>query len=145
MLFINKSAKNFPKRLIKTFKYNKDFIAQMEELVQTLIEEYQGAEEEFKKGRYKNAAILFSKAFFALCDLLIYQKMNKLPKNHTERFRILEEYFPDVYKIADQIFTHYTDAYSKPILKETGEQIKDGLKKIIGTQPVPEKIREIIR
>ena len=70
----------------------------MEEIKKTFLEEYEGAEEQLNKGRYKNAAILSSKALFALCDFLIYSKLSKLPKNHTERFRILEEYFPEIYE-----------------------------------------------
>ncbi len=116
----------------------------MEELEKTFIEEYEGASEQLEKERYKNATILFSKSLFALCDLIIYGKLNKLPKNHTERFRILEEYFSDVYSIVDTIFSHYTDSYSKPILKETCEKIKDGIKKIIQTNELPEEIKKVV-
>jgi hypothetical protein len=116
----------------------------MEELDSTFIEEYEGANEQLEKQRYKNATILFSKALFALCDLLIYQKLRRLPKNHTERFRILEEYFQDIYEIADDIFSHYTDAYSKPILKESCEKIKNGIKKITENNKVPEGIKKTV-
>lgn len=116
----------------------------MEELEKTFIEEYEGAAEQLEKKRYKNATILFSKSIFALCDLIINSKLNKLPKNHTERFRILEEYFPEVYSIVDDVFSHYTDAYSKPILKETCEKIKNGIKKIIKHNKVPEEIKRIV-
>lgn len=115
----------------------------MDELAQTFLEEYQGALEELEKERYKNAVILSSKALFALCDILIQQKLNKLPKNHTERFRILQDYFPDTYTIVDKIFTHYTDAYSKPILKETCEEITHGIKTITTTHELPDAIKKI--
>lgn len=117
----------------------------MDELVQTFIEEYRGAEEELGKERYKNSAILFSKALFAICDLLIKNKLNRLPKNHSERFRILEDYFKDVYAIVDEIFDKYTDSYSKPILKETCEAIKNGIKKIKDAEDLPQEIREAVR
>lgn len=115
-----------------------------DELVQTFLEEYNGANDELSKGRYKNSAILFSKALFAACDILIQNKLSKLPKNHTERFRILEQYFKDVYIIADEIFDKYTDSYSKPILKETCEDIKDGIKKIREISELPEEIKKAI-
>ncbi len=117
----------------------------MEELKKTFIEEYEGAFEQLEKGRYKNATILFSKALFALCDYIVYSKIQKLPKNHAERFRILEEYSPQIYSVVDIIFTHYTDAYSKPALKETCEKIKNGIKKIATTEKLPEEIKNIIR
>ena len=115
-----------------------------DELVQTFLEEYSGAKDELGKGRYKNSAILFSKALFAACDIIIQTKLSKLPKNHTERFRILEQYFKDVYSIVDEIFDKYTDSYSKPILKETCEAIKDGIKKIREISDLPEEIKKAI-
>lgn len=114
------------------------------ELIQTFLEEFKGAEDELIKERYKNSAILFSKALFAICDILIENKLNKLPKNHSERFRILEVYFKEVYQIADEIFDKYTDSYSKPILKETCETIKNGIKKISEIAELPEEIKKIV-
>lgn len=116
----------------------------MSELTNTFKEEYVGALDEQQKQRYKNAAILFSKALFALADFLIEQKLHKLPKNHSERFRLLAKYFPETYQIVDEIFSHYTDAYSKPILQEICALIKNGIKTIAGTENIPEEIRKII-
>ncbi|MEK6983492.1 MAG: hypothetical protein AABX33_02880 [Nanoarchaeota archaeon] len=114
------------------------------ELAQTFLEEYEGAKEELGKGRYKNSTILFSKALFAICDVLIQKKLDKLPKNHSERFRILEQYFKEVYGIVDDIFDKYTDSYSKQILKETCYAIKNGIKKINGIEELPAEIKRII-
>ena len=117
----------------------------MEELERTFIEEYEGGIQEQDNNRYKNSTILLSKSMFALCDIMIYNKLKKLPKNHSERFRILEEYFQEVYKIVDRIFSNYTDAYSKPVLKETCEEIKNGIKEISKNTGLSEKIKKIIR
>jgi hypothetical protein len=119
-------------------------MAQLGELENTFIEEYEGAKEQIEKQRYKNATILFSKALFALCDYLLFSKVQKLPKNHNERFRMLEEFFPNIYPIVDTIFTHYTDSYSKPILEETCKNIQDGIKKIITTHEVSEAIAKAV-
>jgi hypothetical protein len=114
-----------------------------DELAQTFLEEYQGAKEELGKGRYKNSTILFSKALFAICDILIQSKLNKLPKNHSERFRILEQYFKEVYVIVDDIFDNSLDN-SKPVLKETCKAIENGIKKINGIAELPAEIKGII-
>lgn len=116
-----------------------------EELIQTFLEEYGGANDELSKGRYKNSTILFSKALFAVCDVLIQNKLNKLPKNHSERFRILERYFNEVYGIVDDIFDKYTDSYSKPALKETCEAIKNGIKKISELAELPAEIKRALK
>ena len=115
-----------------------------QELIKTFIEEYAGANDELSKERYKNSLILFSKALFAVCDILILNKLSRLPKNHSERFRILEEYFSAVYEIVDNIFDKYTNSYSKPILKETCEQIKNAIKKIKTIVELPKEIKEVI-
>jgi len=116
----------------------------MRELEKTFIEEYIGAEEQLEKERYKNATILFSKALFAICDMLIFEKISKLPNNHRERFIILQEYLPEAYAIVDSVFKDYTDAYSKSLNKANCEQIKNGIKKINRTNNVPEEIKKII-
>ena len=117
----------------------------MQELSKTIIEEYEGGVEELEKGRYKNSTILLSKALFAICDLIINIKLGRLPKNHGERFKILKDEFSEVYPIVDEIFTHYIDAYSKPILRETCEIIKNGIQKIARTNSVPEEIKTILK
>lgn len=117
----------------------------MEELIKSFIEEYEGANEQLEKERFKNATILFSKAIFALCDILIYSKLKKLPKNHTERFRLLETFLPSAYLIVDEIFIDYTDAYSKPVLKETCEKIKDGIKTIVRNNELPSQIKDSVK
>ena len=76
----------------------------MENLIDSFVEEYEGANDEANKKRYKNSTILLSKALFALCDILIYNQFNKLPHNHRERFKILEENFKGVYEIVDALF-----------------------------------------
>ena len=116
----------------------------VDERVQTFIEEYKGAQDELEKNRYKNSAILFSKALFAVCDILTKNKLNKLPKNHSERFKMLKENFKEVYDVVDGIFDKYTDSYSRPILKETCESIKDGIKQIRDIESLPPEIQEAI-
>ena len=117
----------------------------MEELIKSFVEEYEGADEQLEKERFKNATILFSKAIFVLCDILIHSKLKKLPKNHTERFRILETFFPNVYSIVDEVFIDYTDAYSKPILRETCEKIKNGIQQIVRNNELPSQIKEFVK
>lgn len=117
----------------------------MRELEETFEEEYIGGLEQLEKKRFKNAAILLSKSLFALCDLIIYLKFKKLPKNHAERFRILEDHFSSIYPIVDKIFTHYTDAYNKPVLKETCEEINHGIKTIIRDTTLSEKIKKFVK
>ena len=116
----------------------------MEELISTFVEEYEGALDQFEKGKYKNTLILLSKALFALCDVLMYARLNKLPANHSERFRMLESYFPEIYVIVDELFSSYTDAYSQPVASESCEALQDGIRKITRIAEVPKRIKELV-
>jgi len=116
----------------------------IDDLKNTFIEEYEGVLDEMLKFRFKNATILLSKSLFAVCDLLIYTKTENLPKNHSERFKILKEYFPKIYCIFDSIWSEYVDSYSKPSNKEICEKIKNAIKKIREIENLPEEIKKII-
>ncbi len=85
----------------------------LEDLKQTFLEEYESAKVLFELNKLKSATILLSKAIFALCDYLILKKYSKLPKNHSERFRILELKEPIIYSEIDSMWNKYRDTYSK--------------------------------
>ena len=70
-----------------------------------------------------------------MSDLFILRKEGMTPSSHSNRFRILEEKYQEVYKIADRDFPFYQESYSKRMDKETAELLKEDvekLKKIIG-------------
>lgn len=117
---------------------------QLKELQNTFLEELDGALDQFSKNNYKNTVILLSKALFALCDIIVLLKLNKLPKNHSERFRILEEHFDDIYVIVDEIWSSYTDSYSKPVLKDTCDGLKNAIKKINNITDLSKEVKEAI-
>ncbi len=80
---------------------------------------------------YTSATILYFKALFIVLDLIILKNMGITPKDHTERFRILENRFPSLYTIIDKYFKIYRATYSTSIDKETCEGIKKNVDKII--------------
>jgi len=88
------------------------------------------AKESEQKKRYRAAVTLYFKALAVSCDLIIYRKIRKISSDHSERFRLLERHFPEIYKIIDEIFKYYTDTYSKQITKEYCEKMKGALLEI---------------
>ncbi len=118
---------------------------QLEELENTFIEEYESCIilEEYSKN--KSITILLSKALFALTDFIIFKKYKKLPKNHSERFRILKEKFPSTYLIVDSLGGEYTDSYSKPALLDSISLLKNGIKKVALNETISEKIKEVLK
>ena len=86
--------------------------------------------EAFNKGKFNCATTLFFKAIAALCDLYILRKEGFIPSSHTNRFRILEEKHPEIYKIADRDFPFYQDSYTKKMDKESAELLKEDAEKL---------------
>ncbi|MFH1440394.1 MAG: hypothetical protein ABIG89_07530 [Candidatus Woesearchaeota archaeon] len=74
---------------------------------------------------YTSATILYFKTWFALQDFVLLNKLGQSPKDHNERFRLLEKHFPDVYRELDKEFSTYRDTYSKIMDEEDCERIKN--------------------
>ncbi len=96
-----------------------------EVLEKTAREYFNSAKDEFDKQRYNSAVVLFFKSLMALIDLYILQNTGKTPSSHTERFRITQENFQDVYDILDKDFPFYQDSYNIFMTKELAEVIKE--------------------
>ncbi len=104
-------------------------------LIENFEEYYSLGLDAFKKGKYNTATTLFFKAIAALCDLFILKKEGFVPSSHSNRFRVLEEKYPEIYNIADRDFPFYQDSYTKKMDKESAELLKEDvgkLKEIIG-------------
>ena len=85
----------------------------------------------YKIKDYTSATILYFKLIFSFFDLTILNSKGETPKDHNERFRILQKDFPDLYKFLDKYFNVYRDTYTLTIDKETCDKIKNGIKKIM--------------
>jgi hypothetical protein len=114
---------------------------QSEELLDTFIEEFESSIILKDAGRMKSATILASKALFALCDHIILTKYGKFPKNHSERFRILEFKEPKIYSKVNAVWSKYTDTYSKPTEKESYNILIKTITEIIKDERIDTKIK----
>ncbi len=82
------------------------------------------AELVFSTGDYTSATILYFKTVFVALDLLIFQKLQKTPKDHAERFRILEHSFSQHYALLDSHYSIYRSTYSVSVDKATCEEVR---------------------
>ncbi len=104
-------------------------------LIENFKEYFNQGLDAFSKQKNNAATTLFFKALATLCDLYILRKEGIIPSSHTSRFRIMEEKYPAIYKIADRDFPFYQDSYTKRMNKETAQLLKEDaetLKKILG-------------
>ncbi len=93
-------------------------------------EYYQLGLRAFSESKYNSTTTLFFKAIVALCDLIVLQKEGRIPSSHSDRFRIIEEKYPELYAILDKDFPFYQDSYTKKMDKESAELLKDDIGKI---------------
>lgn len=90
----------------------------------------------YKSSDFTSATILYFKTLFVIFDLLILRRLGKTPKDHGERFRILESNYSDLYIILDKIYPIYRNTYTAKINKETADMVKENVERIIKEQRI---------
>ncbi len=88
------------------------------------------AELVYKNKDYTSATILYFKALFSIIDVILLRAKGKAPKDHTERFRMLEAFDAGLYEFLDKYFKIYRDTYSISIDKDTCEKVRKHARRI---------------
>ena len=101
-----------------------------DELREIALRFWKSADVVYKRRDYTSATILYFKCFFVMLDCIIFRKLRKTPKDHTERFRILETDFPGLYEILDKYYPLYRDTYSITIEKDSCDEVRENVAKI---------------
>lgn len=78
----------------------------------------------FEAKDFTSATILYFKTWFAIQDKILLEKIGKAPKDHSERFRLLETNFKKTYVLLDKEFSTYRDTYSRLTDVETAKRLK---------------------
>jgi uncharacterized protein (UPF0332 family) len=86
---------------------------------------------------YTSSTILYFKALFLILDYILLIKEGKTPKDHNERFRLLQTSFPELYDILDKIFPIYRTTYSLTIEKIKCDLVIKNVKQIIERYKIP--------
>lgn len=84
----------------------------MNELIENAKEFLHSGEDNLDKKRYNAASADFFKAIVIICDYIIYTEIKRLPKNHADRFSLLEKYFPNIHSKVSSLFKIYIDSYN---------------------------------
>ena len=90
----------------------------------------------YKTDDFTSAAILYFKALFSILDFIILKDRGKIPKDHSERFRILESEHPKLYLLLDMLYPSYRTTYTSIINKETCDKIKENVERITKEQGI---------
>lgn len=107
-----------------------------QELLKNIKTFFASAELVYKTKDYTSATILYFKCLFVTCDYFLFKKLGKTPKDHTERFRMLQDILPDLYVILDKYFLIYRDTYSLSIEKEKCDEVRRHVTAILAKQKI---------
>ncbi len=104
---------------------------EQEQLLEENIREfYTQGEESLTKQKYNAAVSLFFKALAVLADWHLLKTKGRIPKSHSERFRILEEKYPELYELLDKDFPVYQDSYQIKISKEIAVVLENDVRTV---------------
>ena len=102
-----------------------------EDLIKNIRSFKNSAEIVYNSSDYTSSTILYFKCLFVVLDFIILQKKGKTPKDHTERFNILKEDFPELYLFLDKYYPIYRQTYSLAIDKLMCDEVKQNVERII--------------
>ncbi len=105
-------------------------IQETELLAKNIKEFYKEGNNSLSRESFNSAASLFFKALAVLVDWHLLSKEGFIPKSHSDRFRILQKKYNEVYTILDKDFPTYQKSYNINISKEEAEVLKDDVKTI---------------
>lgn len=109
-------------------KKEQDRKARREILERTGREYFLSGEDELSKGRCNSAVVLFFKSMASFADFYLFNETGTAPSSHSDRFRMTQKKFSEVYDLLDKNFPHYQESYNKIMLKELAEAIKNDAK-----------------
>lgn len=102
-----------------------------------VIKRFMNSAENISRTDSNSACVLYFKALFACVDFILLSKGFGIPKDHEERFRLLERNIPALYTILDKLFPTYRRTYSIAVDKQTYEMVKSYVKRIIKEYAIP--------
>ena len=121
----------------KEIKAEKEGLNELEETLKDNIKQFlKSANSIYKAGDYTSATILFFKALFSVLDLIILKEKGFIPKDHSKRFRVLQENFGEFYGFVDSNFEIYQNTCNSKVNKFDCDKIKEYVERIIKEQKI---------
>jgi hypothetical protein len=96
-----------------------------DDILKNANESLESAEDDLKKNRFNSAIASFFRTIANLCDYIIYKEIKVLPKNHGDRFNLLEKYFPSIHVKVKEIFEIYRDSYNIRLSKKDALKVRN--------------------
>ncbi len=84
----------------------------------------------YERGDYTSATVLYFKALFAILDYIILNSGKGVPKDHSERFRVLESSAPKLYTVLDKLYPTYRSSYTLSVGREKCDVVRRHVRKL---------------
>lgn len=107
----------------------------MEQLLENAREFLESGKENLEKNRLNVSASDDFKSIVIFCDYLIYREIKRLPKNHKDRFSLIEIYFKEIHERVSYFFEVYVRPYNLKVKKED----------VLNLEKYANELKEIIR
>ena len=107
-----------------------------EELIANIKKFWNSAELVYNSKDYTSATILYFKCWFVLLDYVILKNKRIIPKDHSERFKILNTGFKKYYYQIDRQYPLYRQTYHSSIERTKCDNIRIIVKEIIHEQKI---------
>jgi len=101
-----------------------------EDLISNAKEYFRNAVNTQERKEYNSSVTLFFKTLSALADLYLLEKENQIPSSHSERFRILQKKYPEIYFFLDKDFPFYQNSYRSKLNLEVSKIFENDCRRI---------------
>lgn len=100
-------------------------------LIENIKEFVRNAQKDKENKSYNSAVTLYFKAIDVITDLFILEKEGFIPSNHSNRFRILQLKYTEIYNLLDKTFPTYQESYSLKMTIKHVEELENDIKRLI--------------
>ncbi len=100
-------------------------------LIRNVRNFFNSANKVYADGDYTSSCVLYCKCLFAVLDYVLLTSGYGVPKDHGERFRVLQRKFSTLYTTLDKIFPIYQKTYSTAIDKSVCDFVSNYVKRTI--------------
>ncbi|MBR9689958.1 MAG: hypothetical protein GOV01_03620 [Candidatus Altiarchaeota archaeon] len=111
----------------------------MEILLNNALDFFETAEEKNSESKFTVAVVNYFKALISLIDYGLFSKKGIFPKNHEERFKMLQHIFPGLLGIVRDSYGSYRRAYSERLDHEDAGFLREEVLKVAKEIGVLEK------
>ena len=112
-------------------------MAVKEELVKNIRSFIDSSDLLYERKEYTPATVLYFKALFGIIDYVLLTSGRGIPKDHSERFQVLQNFYPRLYVILDKLFPIYRETYTVSLSKQDCDEVRNHVRELVEEFKIP--------